>query len=75
MVNPMVSDAMELVRPLTPKAAADQAGVTDACVRQWCVRFPGLAVRRGGRWQIDREAFNRLLQGEQLQRAEQQHAA
>jgi hypothetical protein len=46
-----------------PLEAALVAGVTQRCVNNWCHRYPGLAIRIGGRWRINPAAFDRLMRG------------
>lgn len=49
---------------LTPAQAAALAGVKARCLHTWCHRYPGLALKVGGRWRVNPAAMDRLLMGQ-----------
>ena len=46
---------------LTTRAASTRAGVTLQGLRDWARRYPGLALKVGGRWRIDAGMLSRIL--------------
>ena len=49
---------------LTPTQAAAIVGVKARCLQTWCYRYPGLALKVGGRWRVNPAAMDRLLMGQ-----------
>ena len=48
---------------VTTRHAATQAGLTLHGMRLWFQRYPGLAVKVGGRWKVDASVLSKLLAG------------
>ncbi len=54
----------KMKRPyLIPKEAAKIARVTEPTVINWCIRYPELGVKVGGRWRISPVALQQVLDG------------
>ena len=49
---------------LTSREAALRARITRQGMARWCVRYPDLARRVGGRWRINAVTLDRILRGE-----------
>ena len=46
---------------LSPNEAAEQAGVTNSTIRNWCKN--GLGVKVGGQWRIGTKELSDFLKG------------
>ena len=51
------------LQTVTTRDAATQAGLTLHGMRLWFQRYPGLAVKVGGRWKVNAIVLSRLLAG------------
>ena len=48
---------------LTTSKAAQEAAVAHSTIHFWIGKYPGLACKVGGRWRLDPDRLQRILDG------------